>query len=169
MYPLFHGMRSKKTEDQIQREGFCSYGSPIDEARHIISALRHFGREKLITANSGRSVRIRQLIAEVRLSKGRLNTWASTDINATCSWWSRANPEHVSLALNFAGISEKVIDRYLKETFGNNCYSVELKMTSLHPERNFNTGLNCVPPNLIRKVKKCKTCDYSGQAIETNL
>ena len=169
MYPLFHGMRSKKSEEEILRNGFCAYKSPVDESREIRLALKFFGKENLLSSHSSRGYRIRMLMNEMRLSKRRLNAYASTNIDATCNWWARANPEHVSLALNFAGIPDNVIDRYLKDRFGENCYTVELKLTSKESNPNFNLGMNCIPPNLIRTVKKCRSCDYSGQAIEDNL
>ncbi len=45
---LFHGRRSKKSIEELKKEGFCAYVSPEDEAKLIIDALKHFGKEKLL-------------------------------------------------------------------------------------------------------------------------
>ena len=43
--PLFHGMRSKKSAEQIEKEGFCSYGSPEEGKKNVIDALKYFGKD----------------------------------------------------------------------------------------------------------------------------
>lgn len=163
--PLFHGMRSKKTPDKIKKEGFCSYDSPVDEKRKIIAALKYFGKEKLLTVNSSKGYIIRSILNEMMSlhNRNRLNTWATTDKDAPCEWWSHANPEDISLVLNAAGISEEEIEKYLKDKFGSNCYNVKLKITSRGSNPNFNTGLNCIPPSLIDIIKKCDECKYTGK------
>jgi hypothetical protein len=170
-FPLYHGMRTKKSPEQIKKEGFCSYGTHIDEKKKIIDALKYFGKEKTITSKHRRGGLVKGIINEVSGSfeKFRLNTYATTTPEASCNWWARANPEHISLSLHYLGINDDKIDKYLKEKFGNNCVRVELKMTSKGEESNFNTGLNCIPPNLIKDVKKCKSCDYTGTEKRDNL
>ncbi len=164
-FPLFHGMRSKKTPEQIKKEGFCSYGTPIDEKKNIVDALKHFGKEKLLTVKGGKGYRVRSLVNEVmyELGKNRLNTWATTSEEAPCAWWAQANPEHISLVLDAAGIKPKEVEKYLKDKFGSNCYNVKLKITSLGTNSNFNTGLNCIPPSLIDIIKECDECMYTGK------
>lgn len=95
-YSLFHGMRSKKSADQIKREGFCAYGSPIDERKNIIDALRHFGKEKLLTTEGRKGYRVRSTIREIHEPERRI-VWATTEEDAPCSWWAHSNPEHISL------------------------------------------------------------------------
>ena len=46
--PLFHGMRSKKSAEQIEKEGFCSYGSPEEGKKNVIDALKYFGKDRLL-------------------------------------------------------------------------------------------------------------------------
>lgn len=176
---LFHGMRSKKTAEQIKSEGFCSYGSPVDEKKSIINALKYFGKEKLLHQQSQKGTLIRGIIDEIteKYSKGRLSTWATTVKETPCDWWARANPEHISLALGYAGISEKDIAKYLSDKYGKNCYNVELnlplderqKETLKYNNINFNTGKRCIKPFEIKAVLKCKTCDYTNQSIKDNL
>jgi len=169
--PLYHGMRTKKSSEQIKKEGFCSYGTPIDEKKNITDALKYFGKEKIITSNKRKGGLVRGLIDEVSKNREhfRLNTYATTEPDAPCNWWARANPEHVSLALHYLGIEDSKVDKYLKEKFGDNCIRIELKMTSSGSESNFNTGLNCISPNLIKDIKKCKSCNYSGKEVKNNL
>jgi len=169
-YPLFHGMRSKKTPEQIKKEGFCAYGSPIDEEKNIVDALKYFGKEKLLHSRKRKGALISLLINEVNpryqdmpYRTNRRNVWASTNKESACEWWSHANPEHVSMALSYAGIEPEEIEKYIKEKFGSNCYNVELKMTSLGTNPNFNTGLNCIPPSLIKKIEECSECKYTGK------
>lgn len=165
-YSLYHGMRSKRTPEDIKKEGFCSYGTPIDERINIIDALKHFGKEKLLTVKGGKGYRVRSIMDEVMrdLGKNRLNTWATTDKEAACEWWAHANPEHITLVLDAAGVEPEEIEKYLKEKFGSNCYNIKLKITSLGTNPNFNTGLNCIPPSLIKKIEECNECRYTGKA-----
>ena len=93
----------------------------------------------------------------------RRNTYATTNESSPCTWWSKANPEHISIVLNMAGVPPEQINKYLNEKFGNNCYNVELKTTAEHHDPNFNTHLNCIPPYLIKNVRKCKRCVYTGR------
>jgi len=173
---LFHGMRSKKSAEQLKKEGFCSYGSPVDEKKAIVNALKYFNKEKVLHQQSTKGELVRSMINEIteKQSKGRLSTWATSVEKATCDWWSRANPEHISLVLGHVGIDEKHIDEYLNEVYGKNCYSVELnlKLTELqqkilrHTFTNFNTNKRCILPSEIKEVRKCKSCDYSKGIIE---
>jgi len=167
-YPTYHGMRSKRTPENIKKEGFCSYGTPIDEKKNIVDALKHFGKEKLLTTSreqGGKSYRVRSIVDEImyKLGKHRLNTWATTSKEAPCSWWSHANPEHISLVLDAAGVNADEIEEYLKDKFGSNCYNVKLKITSLGTNPNFNTGLNCIPSSLIDLIEECEECKYTGK------
>ncbi len=161
-YPLYHGMRSKKSADQIKKEGFCAYGSPIDEKKNIIEAIRHFGKEKLLTTEGRKGDRIRGAIREIREPERRV-VWATTTKDAPCEWWAHSNPEHISLTLHQIDIDPEKIDRYLGEKFGYNCYNVKLKMTAQGQYPNFNIGINCVPPNLIDSTEKCKWCKFTGK------
>ncbi len=164
-YPLYHGMRSKKTSDEIKKEGFCSYSNPINERKNIVDALKYFKKEKLLTTEGKRGSVIREIVAEIthNLKKSRLNTWATTNKESACAWWAHTNPEHITLVLDAAGISAEEIDSYLRNRFGDECYSVKLKMTSLGSSPNFNTGLNCIPANLIELVEKCDECKFTGK------
>lgn len=80
-YPLFHGMRSKKSADQIKREGFCAYGSSIDEKKNIIDALRYFEKEKLLTTEERKGDRVRSATREIREPERRV-VWATTSQEA---------------------------------------------------------------------------------------
>lgn len=178
---LFHGMRSKKSAEQIKKEGFCSYGSPVDEKKAIIDALKHFGKEIILHQQSRKGELVRSQINEIteKHGKGRLSTWATTEKDAPCNWWARANPEHISLALGHSGVSEKDTAKYLDDKYGKNCYNVELDLKSTEDiERrskfgsssiNYNTNKNCIKPSEIKDVKKCKSCNYTYQSVEDNL
>jgi hypothetical protein len=161
--PLYHGLRSKKTPEQIKKEGFCTFATPIDARKNIIDSLKFFGKEKLLTVKGGKGYRVRGLVEEVNrnLGQNRLNIWATTDKDAGCRWWAHANPEHVSLALDAAGVEPENIDKYLNEKFGRNCYNIKLKIKSMGENFNFNTGLNCIRPNLIESIEECKECKYT--------
>lgn len=161
-YNLYHGMRSKKSVDQIKKEGFCAYSTPVDEKKNIIDALRYFGKEKLLTTKGGKGDRVRGAIREILEPERRL-VWATTDKDIACAWWSHSNPEHVSLTLHQIDIEPEKIDKYLREKFGSNCYNVKLKMTSSEENPNFNTGINCIPPSFIVNVEKCKECKFTGK------
>jgi hypothetical protein len=161
-YPLYHGMRSKKSADQIKREGFCAYGSPIDEKKNIVDALRYFGKEKLLTTEGRKGDRIRSTIREIQEPSRRV-VWATTSQDAPCAWWAHANPEHTSLPLHQIDIEPEKIDKYLREKFGSNCYNVKLKMIARGQYPNFNTGINCIPPNLIDGIETCKECKFTGK------
>lgn len=161
-YNLYHGMRSKKTQEQIKKEGFCSYGTVVDEKRNIINALRYFGKEKLIATKGRKGDIVRDAIREIS-GEGRRNTRATADKDAPCKWWSSANPEHISLTLHQVGVEPEKIDKYPREKFGNNCYNAKLKITSRGQSANFNTGINCIPPSLIDSIETCKQCKYTGQ------
>jgi len=158
-------MRSKKSAEEIKKEGFCAYSTRIDEKKNIIDALKHFGKEKLLTTKGGKGSTVTKAIREVSSedSERRRSVWATTNKDASCKWWARANPEHISLTLHEINIEPEKIDRYIKEKFGSNCYNIKLKITSRGEDNNFNTGFNCVPPNLIDKVEKCKQCQYTSQ------
>lgn len=159
---LYHGMRSKKSPEQIKKEGFCAYSTPIDEKKNIVDALRYFGKEKLPTTEGRKGDRVRGAIREIKEPERRV-VWATTNKDAPCAWWSRSNPEHISLTLSQIDIEPEKIDKYLREKFGNNCYNVKLKITSRGGSSNFNTGINCIPPNLIDKVEECKKCQFTGR------
>lgn len=179
MTQLFHGMRSKKSAEQIKKEGFCSYGSPVDEKKAIITALKHFGKEKILHQKSQKGELLRGMINEIteKNSKGRLYTWGTTVDNAPCAWWAIANPEHISLTLHYAGISEQDINKYLSEKYGTNCYRIklDLKLNELeekylrHTHNNFNTKKRCILPHEIIEIIKCKSCNYTGQEIKDNV
>ena len=159
---LYHGMRSKRTPEQIKKEGFCTkFITNIEMKREIILALKHFGKEKLATVGEGKGYLVQSMIREA-LSKRRNFIWATTREVAGCEWWSQANPEIISLLLQQIDIEPEKIDKYLSEKFGNNCYNVKLKITS-KSNPNFNTGLDCIPPSLIDKIEKCE-CKYTGKA-----
>jgi hypothetical protein len=149
-YPLYHGMRSKKSADQIKREGFCAYGSPIDEKKNIIDALRYFGKEKLLTTEGRKGDRVRSAIREIREPERRV-VWVTTSQDA------------VSLPLHQIDIEPEKIDKYLREKFGSNCYNVKLKMTARGQYTNFNTGINCIPSSFIVSIEKCKECKFTGK------
>jgi hypothetical protein len=161
-YPLYHGMRSKKSADQIKREGFCAYGSFIDEKKNIVNALIYFGKEKLLTTEGRKGYRVRSAIREIRDPQRRV-VWTTTNKDAPCAWWSHSNPEHISLPLHQIDIDPEKIDKYLSEKFGHDCYNVKLKMTARGQYPNFNTGINCIPPNLIDSIEKCKECKFTGK------
>lgn len=167
-YNLYHGMRSKKSADQIKREGFCAYGTSVDERKNIIDALRYFGKDKLLTTAGRKGDFVRGAIREVSSpdSERRRSVWATTSKDAGCKWWSHANPEHISLMLHQIDIEPEKIDKYLSGKFGNKCLNVKLKMTSRGQETNFNTGLNCIPPHFIESVETCKKCQYTGREQE---
>lgn len=159
-YPLYHGIRSKKTSDQIKKEGFCTFSTKVDMKKEIMLALKYFGKEKLATIEKGKGYFVQNMIREVS-GESRRNIWATTRKEAGCEWWSQANPEAVSLLLYHIDIEPEKIDKYLSERFGNNCYNIKLKITS-EPSSNFNTGLDCMPPNLIDKIEECE-CKYTGK------
>ena len=159
-YSLYHGIRTKKSPEQIKKEGFCKYGTEIDMKKEIMDALKYFGKEKLATVEKGKGYLVQSMIREVS-GKTRRNVWATTHEEAVCEWWASASPEHISLLLQLIGIEPEKIDKYLSERFGNNCYKVKLKITA-EPSSNFNTGLDCIPPNLIDKIEECE-CKYTGK------
>ena len=161
--PLYHGIRTKKTEDQIKKEGFCTFATKVDMKREIVLALKYFGKEKLLTVtpSGGRFGRVRRYVEQAE-SKTRRNIWASTDKEAACRWWSQANPEIISWMLHDIEIPPEKIDKYLSERFGSNCYNIKLKITSRGHSADFNTGLDCMPPNLIEKIEECE-CKYTGK------
>lgn len=161
-YPLYHGMRSKKSPEQIKKEGFCAYGTVVDERKNIIDALRYFGKEKLLTTEGRKGDRVRCAIREIKNPERRV-VWATTSEDASCAWWSHSNPEHISLTLSMIDIEPEKINKYLKEKFGSNCYNVKLKMTSRGTSGNFNTGINCIPPYFIDSIEECKQCKFTGK------
>jgi len=160
--PLYHGIRTNKTSDQIKKEGFCTFGSEIDMKKEVILALKYFGKEKLSTIEKGKGYFVQSMLREVS-DKFRRTIWASTNKNSACEWWARANPESISLLLSHIGIEPEKIDKYLSVRFGKNCYNIKLKMTSRGESANFNTGLECIPPNLIDSIEKCEDCKYTGE------
>jgi hypothetical protein len=172
-------MRSKKSADQIKKEGFCAYGSPVDEKKAIMDALKYFGKEKILHQQSTKGELVRSQINEIteKSGKGRLVVWGTTASAAACDWWARANPEHISLTLQHAGVDETDIARYLDEHYGTNCYQVELELKLTETQKkqlrlgsplNFNTGKRCISPNEIKDVKKCKTCKFTSQVEKEN-
>lgn len=161
-YSLYHGIRSKKTSDQIKKEGFCTFSTKVDMKKEIMLALKYFGKEKLVTIEKGKGYLVQSMIREVS-GKSRRNIWATTRKEAGCEWWSQANPEVVSLLLHHViDIEPEKIDKYLSERFGTNCYNIKLKIKLSEPNSNFNTGLDCMPPNLIDKIEECE-CKYTGK------
>jgi len=161
-FNLYHGIRTNKTIKQIKKEGYCKYGTKVDIKKEIVLALKYFGKEKLVTTHSGKGDLVRNMIREVS-EKGRRNIWTTTNPEAGCAWWAHASPEHISLLLNYAEIKPEKIDKYLSEKYGKNCYNIKLKMTSLGHNLNFNTGLECIPPNFIDSIEECKKCKYTGK------
>jgi len=160
--PLYHGIRTKKSIEQIKKEGFCKYGTEIDLKKEIMTALRYFGKEKLATVEKGKGYLVQSMLREV-FDRRRRNVWATTDEEAGCEWWAHASPEHISLLLHQIDIEPEEIDKYISERFGKNCYNIKLKMTSLGSNPNFNTGLDCIPPSLIDIIKECDECKYTGK------
>ena len=161
-FKLYHGIRSKQSPEQIKKEGFCAYGTVVDERKNIIDALKYFEKEKFLTTEGRKGDRVRSAIREIKDPERRV-VWATTNKDAACAWWSHSNPEHISLPLHQIDIEPEKIDKYLKEKFGNNCYNIKLKMTSRVESTNFNTGINCIPPNLIENVEKCEQCKFTGK------
>ncbi len=161
-FPLYHGIRTNKTPEQIKKEGFCSFGTKVDWKKEAISALKYFGKEKLATVRRGKGYLVRSMLEEVK-GKMRGDIWATSDKEAACRWWAHANPESISLLLHQIDIEPDKIDKYLSERYGKNCYNIKLKMTSLGSTTNFSTGLKCIPPNLIDSIEECKECKYTGK------
>ncbi len=161
--PLYHSIRTKKTIEQIKKEGFCTFGTGVDMKKEVMLALKHFGKEKLATVERGKGYLVQSMLREIS-GKERRNIWATTSEEAGCMWWAHANPEAISLLLHQIDIEPKEIDKYLSERFGKNCYNIKLKMTSLGSSPNFNTGLDCMPPNLIDTIEECEECKYTGKA-----
>lgn len=159
-FNLYHGIRTNKTPEQIKKEGYCKYGTKIDMKKEIKLALKHFGKEKLTTTQGRKGDLVRSMIREVS-DKERRNIWTTTNPKAGCEWWAHASPEHISLLLHQINIEPEKIDKYLSEKYGKNCYNIKLKMTSLGSNPNFNTGLDCIPPNLIDSIEECKDCKYT--------
>lgn len=95
-YPLFHGMRSKKTAEQIKREGFCVY-TENNEPEAILRALKAFGKE--VNNIKGYDGDLIKMNIETVNDPHRKVTWASADRTAACGWWANANPEHISDSL----------------------------------------------------------------------
>lgn len=160
-YPLFHGMRSRKTAEQIKREGFCSY-TENNESEAILRALKAFGKEvNHIKGYDGDLIRMN---IETVNDPHRKVTWASADRTAACGWWAHANPEHISDSLFHAGVEPEQINEYLNENYGNKCYAAKLKkyveMSPANPPPNVSIDMNCIPPEMIDKVKECGFCDY---------
>jgi len=160
-YPLYHGMRSKKTADQIKKEGFCSYNEN-NEAETILRALKVFNKNPdNIKGYDGDLIRMN---IETVNTPHRKVTWASADKTAACGWWAHANPEHISDSLFHAGVEPRQINDYLNKQYGNKCYSVKLRkhveMSPANPPPNVNIGLNCIPPEMIEEVRKCGFCDF---------
>lgn len=161
--PLYHGMRTNKTPDQIKKDGICTFESKIDMKKEIVLALKHFGKEKLLTVEGGKGYRVRRYLKQAE-SEFRRNIWASTDKDAACDWWAHANPEIISWMLHEIDIEPEKIDKYLSERFGNKCYNVRLKTTSRGQSSDFNTGLDCIPSNLIELIEECEECKYTLQS-----
>jgi len=150
---LYHGRRTKESVEDITKRGFCTL-LPVNYKKSIIDALKYFGKEKIITTSGMRGDYIRQLISEVS-NPDRASIYASTDSNSSCLWANR-NPEHISLALEGAGISQENIDKYLIEKFGT-CKIIELIDT--YPKNiNLNLLKRCIKPEEIKKVEKCDRC-----------
>ena len=176
---LFHGRRSNKSIEELKKEGFCAYGSPEDETKSIIDALKQFGKEKLLKKRDTAGWLIQNQLEQIseKQRKGRLSTYATTTEEAPCKWWARANPEHISLVLNAAGVKEEEIDKYLKEKYGKNCYIIELDLALTKEQEeelefrylDYNTGKNCISPEEIKEIRKCKSCNYSNKQIVDNL
>ena len=163
-YSLYHGMRSKKSPEQIRREGFCAYDPNADLSKDIIDALRHFKKENILREDESNidAETIRTNIRTIR-DPFRKATWATTYSDRPCGWWAHANPEHISESLSHAGISPTEIDKYLREKYGDRCYNVKLKLTKEYQWKNANTEINCIPPELIDSVEECKDCRYTGK------
>lgn len=160
-YPLYHGMRSKKTSEQIKKEGFCSY-TENNEAEAILRALDTFGKDpNNIKGYDGDLIRMN---IETVNKPHRKVTWASADRTAACGWWSHANPEHISDSLYHAGVEPRKINEYLNTQYGNKCYVVKLRkhieMSPANPPPNVSTGINCIPPDTIDEVRECGFCNY---------
>lgn len=165
--PLYHGIRTNKTADQITRDGLCvTYRTSVDAKIEVINALRYFGKEKLLTSSGGKGSLIRNELNAMK-SPHRRNIWATTEKDSVCEWWANANPEHISQVLQFADVDTRDINKYLNENYGKNCLEIELKMNTLGSNPNFNTGLSCISPDMIASIRKCKSCIYTG-ASHTN-
>ncbi len=161
-YPLYHGMRSHKTSEQIKKEGFCAYGE--DEKQNIIKALKFFGKEDAINQKGYDGDLIRMNLETVDRPHRKV-VWTSADRTAACGWWAHANPEHVSDSLIHAGVSPEQVNEYLAKEYGKNCYIVKLKeyvgFSPANPPPNVSLNTNCVSPEMIDNVKQCGFCDYA--------
>ena len=150
-YNLYHGMRSKKSAEQIKREGFCAYNTNIDIKRNVINSLKFFGKEQVLSS-SGRTGQLVRFHLHKDSPLNRRNIWATTRKDIATDY-ALTSPEHVSMILQNVGIPKENIVRYLREKQGSNCHVIKLKLTSLGPNINFNTGLNCVSPHFIDSIE----------------
>jgi len=162
-YPLFHGMRSRRTAEQIKREGFCSYNEP-NEAQAILRALNFFGK-RVEDLPEGFSKDTIKMNIETVDTPRRKATYASADRTAACGWWAHANPEHISESLYRADVDPRYINKYLNRQYGDKCYVVKLKkyveMSPVNPPPNVSIEQNCIPPEMIDDVRECGFCNYA--------
>jgi hypothetical protein len=160
-YPLYHGMRSHKSAEEIKKEGFCAYGD--NEKENILKALKFFNKLYTINQKGYDSDLIRMNLETVDRPHRKV-AWASADRTAACGWWANANPEHISDSMLHAGVDPKQINTYLNKEYGKNCYIVKLKQrvefSPSNPPPNVSLNKNCIIPKMIEDVRQCGFCNY---------
>lgn len=162
---LWHGTRRRETPEEVKAKGICTFKSEVEGRLQIIQALRHFGKEKLLTTTGTTGQHLQSLMAEIS-SRRRRVIWATTLEDRVCGWSAR-NPEIVLLALSAAQVPSSDIAKYLRGKYGR-CYKIKLRHTVPINYPNIPLNSMCLKPEDIESVEECGEfeegvhCDEDG-------
>lgn len=157
-FPLYHGVRTNKSEDEIKKHGLCYPQKSLHE--DIVKALNYFNKyDTAMKLEGWEGLLVRHTIEKID-DEHRKAIWVTADKLAPCRWWAHANPEPISEVLYRVGVSKKDINEYLNKNYGKNCYSIKLKkhINVLVPDYRLNE--KCITSDMINSVHKCGYCNY---------
>lgn len=146
----YHGFRSKKSIDDIQKSGVGYYHRSMNEAKKDIDeALDHFGKEHPDEEYG--------YIGGLEGSGSRWNIWVSLYEDAPDSW-AKMSPEIVSVNLEFNEIPVNDIMKYNSAKYGRpvvvkTIMDVSASSIFSNPS-NINTGRNTISPNQILEIRE---------------
>jgi len=161
--PLFHARRSFLSPEVIAKEGVGTYADEAQVDKEIRSALRHFGKEHLVSPKSGSKLS-RYIEREKREfpqfhygSEARRQIYLTTQPEE-CFMWASGFPSVVRDTLVRAGVPGRKIKQYLDEKYGRR---VRLKLSykptvveldTPHPD-DLTLGLREISPEQIGEVR----------------
>jgi len=156
---IYHGIRYKDI-DKLKKEGFRTY-TPEERAENIYEALRYFNIDLNKLDEIERDAI--ESVIDTELRGVSYNVWAS--VEGGCKY-ARRNPEHVLLALGFAGVPDDKIMEYMRNKFGKP-YKIKLKIKPTRKNIHHNymdipTGKTALSPEDIEEICECP--DYGEES-----